>query len=310
MSYIETMIECGRKDYGRNFWNYMRGDMSAYTRLMENSAPDTGAFHMPTGSDSDYDKAILRESIARQLSSVFSSYDSAAKIWAVDSDDLAEFVPEFGDIAIRDAVDDFQKLPVERYKLATLLRLPSEFVADAAFDFESYLIRRLAECFGRAEDKAFITGTGTGEPTGLLHDTDGAETGTSAALSYDSVIDLYFSVKPEYRRGGAWLMNDETAHALKKLKDDSGNYLWRGSDDTIMGKPVMISEYMPNAESGAKPILFGDFSYYWLIKRSPVTVKVLKELFALNGQTGYLAFEFLDGKLIRRDAVKALQIGA
>ena len=310
MSYSETMAEYSRKDYDRIFWNHMRGYTVDYDKLKNSKSLNADWLNMPSETNGKYEKALMRESAARQLCSLFSRYGGTSKILAAESDDLAEFVPEFGGIEVREVLNDFQKLPVERYKLATMLRLPTEFVTDAAFDLESYLIRRLAKCFGRAEDKAFITGTGVGEPTGLLHDTDGAETGTSAALSYDSVIDLYFSVKPEYRKNGVWIMNDETAHALKKLKDDSGNYLWRGSDDTIMGKPVVISEYMPDAESGAKPLLFGDFSYYWLVKRSPVTVKVIKELFALNGQTAYLAFEFLDGKLIRRDAVKALQIGA
>lgn len=310
MSYSETMAEYSRKDYDRIFWNHMRGYTVDYNKLKNSKSLNADWLNMPSETNSKYEKALMRVSAARQLCSLFSRYGGTSKILAAESDDLAEFVPEFGGIEVREVLNDFQKLPVERYKLATMLRLPTEFVTDAAFDLESYLIRRLAKCFGRAEDKAFITGTGVEEPTGLLHDTDGAETGTSAALSYDSVIDLYFSVKPEYRKNGVWIMNDETAHALKKLKDDSGNYLWRGSDDTIMGKPVMISEYMPDAESGAKPLLFGDFSYYWLVKRSPVTVKVIKELFALNGQTAYLAFEFLDGKLIRRDAVKALQIDA
>ena len=310
MSYSETMAEYSRKDYDRIFWNHMRGYTVDYDKLKNSKSLNADWLNMPSETNGKYEKALMRESAARQLCSLFSRYGGTSKILAAESDDLAEFVPEFGGIEVREVLNDFQKLPVERYKLAIMLRLPTEFVTDAVFDLEGYLIRRLAKCFGRAEDKAFITGTGVGEPTGLLHDTDGAETGTSAALSYDSVIDLYFSVKPEYRKNGVWIMNDETAHALKKLKDDSGNYLWRGSDDTIMGKPVVISEYMPNAESGAKPLLFGDFSYYWLVKRSPVTVKVIKELFALNGQTAYLAFEFLDGKLIRRDAVKALQIGA
>ena len=105
-------------------------------------------------------------------------------------------------------------------------------------------------------------------------------------------------------------MNDETALTMKKLKDDAGNYLWRGSDDTILGKPIKITEYMPNAETGAKPILFGDFSYFWIVKRSPITVNTLRELFALKGQLGYLGTEFIDGKLVRREAVKALQITA
>lgn len=76
----------------------------------------------------------------------------------------------------------------------------------------------------------------------------------------------------------------------------------------ILGKKVLISEFMPNAESGSKPIAFGDFSYYWVIGKKPVSVRTLREKFALYGQIGYLAFEFLDGKLIRADAIKVIQM--
>ena len=72
-------------------------------------------------------------------------------------------------------------------------------------------------------------------------------------------------------------MNDETAMALRKLKDSAGNYLWRDSDDTILGKKVIISEFMPNAEDGNKPIAFGDFSYYWIADRQGRTFKRLNE---------------------------------
>ena len=104
-------------------------------------------------------------------------------------------------------------------------------------------------------------------------------------------------------------MNDETALTLRTLKDNNGNYLWDHGSDTILGKPVEISEYMPNVENGKTPILFGDFRYYWIVLRSPVTVKRITELYVRYDQTGYLAIEFLDGKLIRREAVKTLRIG-
>ncbi len=309
MRYKDIIIESGQPEYDRNFWNYLRGNEFVASKMGNGRTFDTGSYALPSGADGKYEKAVARESILRRIGSVFANYDGPSTIWAADSEDRAEFVPEMGEVRIRDVDGDFSQLPVDRNKLAIMLRLPTTFISDAAFDLEGYLIKRLAKAFARAEDEAFISGTGTDEPVGLLHDTDGAETGATAnALSCDTVIDHYFSVKPEYRKNGVWLMNDETALALKKLKDDAGNYLWRGSDDTILGKPVLISEFMPGAETGAKPILFGDFSYYWIVKRSPVTVKTLKELFALNWQTGYLAFEFIDGKLIRRDAVKALHI--
>ena len=96
--------------------------------------------------------------------------------------------------------------------------------------------------------------------------------------------------------------------ALRKLKDNDGNYLWNQANDTILGKQVIISEYMPDIETGTKPIAFGDFSYYWIVGRKPVTVRTLLEKFVLYDQIGYLAFEFLDGKLVRNEAIKVIQM--
>ena len=103
-------------------------------------------------------------------------------------------------------------------------------------------------------------------------------------------------------------MNDKTALALRKLKDADGNYLWNNSYDTILGKQVLISEFMPDIEAGAKPIAFGDFSYYWVIGRKPVSVRILVEKFTFYDQIGYLAIEFLDGKLVRSEAIKVVEI--
>lgn len=85
--------------------------------------------------------------------------------------------------------------------------------------------------------------------------------------------------------------------------DFSGN-------DTILGKPVRVCEFMPDSIPGNKPIAFGDFSYYWVVLRAPFSLRTLTEKFVLHDQIGYLALEYLDGKLVRRDAVKVLQMTA
>ena len=123
-----------------------------------------------------------------------------------------------------------------------------------------------------------------------------------------NLIKTIISVKPEYRKNAVWMMNDTTAIALRKLKDADGNYLWNQANDTILGKTVVISNDMPDADSGKKPILFGDLSYYWIIDRSPVSMKVLQELFAAKNQVGYLCNEYLDARLIRSEAVKVIAI--
>lgn len=146
-------------------------------------------------------------------------------------------------------------------------------------------------------------------PTGILDEDGGAQVGVTAnAITFDNIISLYFSLDTEYRKNAVWLMNDETALTLRLLKDENGNYLWNHTSDTILGKPVIVSNDMPTAENGKIPVVFGDFSYYWIIERSPVSIQTLKEKFVTLDQIGYLAMEFLDGKLIRREALKGLKI--
>ena len=183
------------------------------------------------------------------------------------------------------------------------------YVQDIGFDVESYLTTRLAKAFGRAEENAFINGIGDGMPTGILHSTEGAETGLSATeISFDGMAELYLSVKPEFRKNGVWMMNDETLLALRTLNDKNGGYLWNHNSDTIFGKPVYISEFMPSVAPGNLPIAFGDFSHYWIVDHLPLSVRVLTERYSLQHQTGYLAYEFLDGKLTRPEAVKVLKM--
>ena len=70
-------------------------------------------------------------------------------------------------------------------------------------------------------------------------------------------------------------MNNETALKLRTLKDNAGNYLWNHSDSTILGKSVYISDYMPSESDGegARPIAFGDFSYFWITDRMPFAMR-------------------------------------
>ena len=186
-----------------------------------------------------------------------------------------------------------------------------DYARDASFGFEDYIIKRMAKSFGKAEDNIFINGYGPddNEPCGLADNKYGAMVGTTTgSVTYDDCLDLFYSVKPEYRKNATWLMNDKTALALRKLKDNAGNYLWNSANDTILGRPVCICNEMPDAKAGYIPIYFGDFDYYWIIDRAPMRVKVLTERFMFDNKIGYIGSEFLDSILVRRDAVKALRV--
>ena len=173
-------------------------------------------------------------------------------------------------------------------------------------------IRRI----GDKEEEAFLTGNGSAKPTGLLNATGGAQVGVTAAsataITADELIDLFFSLKAPYRKNAIWIFNDSTMKLIRKLKDGNGQYLWqpglRDSDaPTILGRPYFTSAYMPEAASAAKSVLFGDLSYYWIGDRQGITFKRLNELYAGNGQIGFLASKRLDGKTVLPEAIKVLQ---
>lgn len=309
MNYTENMLYAGEPEYDKNFWNIMRGQDQCYNKISKGRNSDTGTYTVPSVANNKIMKVVEKDSLFRQIATVFRAYNSNTRILAKDCNDLAQFVPEGGNIPIYDGMKDFTPFTVDTWKLAAFVKLDEDFIHDATFDIENHLVQRLGRNFGKAETDAFINGTGEQMPTGILHETKGATVAaTPSSLTYDDVIKLYFSVKDEYRSRSIWLMNDATAMALRTLKDDNGNYLWNSNNDTIFGKQVIITEFMPNAEPGNKPIAFGDFSYYWVVCKKPVSVRTIKEKFAIYDQIGYLGFEFLDGKLIRPDAIKVLQI--
>jgi HK97 family phage major capsid protein len=106
-----------------------------------------------------------------------------------------------------------------------------------------------------------------------------------------------------------WLLNDATVKLARKLKDGQGQYLWQPSlvantPDTLLGRPVYTSAYMPVAAADATTIAFGDFR---IADRQGRTFRRLNELYATNGQVGFLASQRVDGKLILPEAIKVLK---
>ena len=304
---MNKSIAATASHYNDAFWNVMRGSTQTY-KVMEAAkefANDTYLF--PTKTASRISAAMKRTNLFRQLGTVMVGRPGDADFWMGDVDDRPQWVPEGGSIPEgRDTLGPRQK--VRSHKLAIITSLDLDYVNEATFDLESYLVGRFAKIFGKAEEDAFINGTGVSMPKGILHDTDGAETGVTVSgdITFDDMLRLYFSLDKQYRASGVWLMNDETALKLKMLKDQNGQYLWNQNSDTILGKPVHISEHMP---SGGKPVAFGDFSYYYIIDRVPLTIRTLVEKYMLRGKMGYLGVEFLDGMLIRPEAVKVLKVG-
>lgn len=302
-------------EYRQNFWNMMRSKtpMPTVMNALQIGTDSEGGYLVPDEYERTLVEALEEENIFRQLAKIIQTSSGDRKIPVVATKGTASWIDEEG--AYLESDDSFSQVSIGAYKLGTMIKVSEELLNDSVFDLESYISREFARRIGAKEEESFFTGDGTGKPLGILAATGGAETGITAAsataITADELIDLFYSLKAPYRRNAVWVLNDSTIKAIRKLKDNQGQYLWQpsltaGAPDLLLGKPVRTSAYMPAIAADAKTIAFGDFSYYWIADRQGRSFKRLNELYAATGQVGFLASQRVDGKLILPEAIKVL----
>lgn len=303
-------------EYKKNFWNALRSKypLPSVTNALQVGTDSEGGYLVPDEFERTLIEALEEENIFRRIATVIHSNSGDRKIPVVASKGTAGWIDEEG--LYPESDDSFGQLSLGAYKLGTMIKISEELLNDSAFDMEGYITREFARRIGTKEEEAFFKGDGTGKPLGLLADTGGADIGvttTGASITADDVIDLYYSLRVPYRKKAKWIMNDSTVSALRKLKDQNGQYLWQpslvaGTPNTILGCEVISSPFMPSIAAGEKAIAFGDYSYYWIADRQGRTFKRLNELFATTGQVGFLGAQRVDGKLILPEAVQILKL--
>ena len=306
-------------EYKGSFWNAMRvkAPMPSVLNALQEGTDSEGGYLVPDEFERTLVEALEEENVFRTLAHVIKTSSGDRKIPVVASKGTASWVDEEG--AYTESDDAFSQVSIGAYKLGTMIKVSEELLADSVFDLEAYISKEFARRIGAREEESFFNGDGKGKPLGILAAKDGAEVGVTAAsataITADEVIDLFYSLKAPYRKNAVWVLNDATVKQIRKLKDSTGQYLWQpslvaGTPDTILGRPVKTSAFMPTAVAGAKTIAFGDFKYYWIADRQGRTFKKLSELYAANGQGGFMGTQRVDGKLILPEAIKVLQMKA
>ena len=317
MTEVEDKTGRGSKEYSRDFWNVMRKKNAVITNALQVGTDSEGGYLAPDEFEQTLVEALEEENIFRHLANVIQTSSGDRKIPVVATKGTASWVDE--EAAIPESDPAFGQVSIGAYKLATMLKVSEELLNDSVFDLESYIAKEFGRRMGSKEEEAFLVGDGTGKPTGIFHTTGGGELGVTAAaeaeVTADELIDLFYSLRAPYRKNAVFIMNDATVKLIRKLKDQTGQYLWQpsltaGTPDTILNRPVYTSSFVPLAEAGTFTVAFGDFSYYWIADRQGRSFQRLNELFAATGQVGFRATQRVDGKLILPEAVKLLQMKA
>ena len=301
--------------YRKTFWNAMRRkNFYDVENALQVGTDSEGGYLVPDEFENTLVEALEEENFFRSIATVIQTSSGDRKIPVVASKGEANWIDEEG--AFPESDDAFGQISIGAHKVATMLKISDELLNDSAFNLEAYISKEFGRRIGSKEEEAFFVGDGSGKPTGIFNATGGAADGvttSTANITFDDVMDLFYSVKSPYRKKAVWVLNDTTVKALRKLKDNNGNYIWQpsvqaGQPDMILNRPYHTSSYVPELAAGAKVMAFGDFSYYWIADRQGRSFKRLNELFAANGQVGFLASQRVDGKLILSEAVKTLKM--
>ena len=300
--------------YKEDFGRHLRGKTPLHNVLSESVDAD-GGYLVPEEFEHQIITGLDEANVIRSLAKVITTHHDrkipisvghSVATWTAENAAYTESNPTFG-----------QK-QIDAFKLTDLVRISVELLQDAEFDLEAYIAAEFARAFGIAEEQAFCVGTGTNQPTGIFTENGGTVGVTAAAanaITVDEVISLVYALKAPYRKNAKFLMNDATVALLRKLKDNNGAYLWQpsvqaGEPDRLLGYEIYTSPYVPTVAADAFTVAFGDFKNYWIADRAGRTVQRLNELYATNGQIGYVATERVDGKVILAEGIQLLKMKA
>lgn len=191
------------------------------------------------------------------------------------------------------------------------LRFSMELAQDSILNVESLLGTLLGERLGKIANAQLTTGTGSSAPNGVVTASSlGVTAAATAAVTADELIDLVHSVDPAYRAGAAFMFNDSTLKAIRKLKDGDGNYLWsmgnvqQGVPGSLLGYNYYVNQAMDSLAAAKKIAVFGDFKKYIVRKVGAPVIGVMRERFWPDlGIAGLIRF---DGELMDTAAMKHL----
>jgi HK97 family phage major capsid protein len=203
------------------------------------------------------------------------------------------------------------------YKFSTkMVKVSLELAQDSAFPMDSFLKEQFAVRLARALNPYLTNGTGSAnnQPMGIITaatasgqvvvgDDNSTNPDPTTQVGYTDLVNLEHSLDPLYRPNAKWMMHDQTLRFLKTLRDKYGRPLWvpgvaTNAPDSILGYKYILNNNMDTLASGAKSLVFGDFSKFVVRRVKELSVLRLVERFADYGQIAFLGFARYDSQLL------------
>jgi len=230
--------------------------------------------------------------------------------WVSESTSMTDFVLTAEEAAVDENEPTFANPQARIYKYTKLVKVSEELLEDTDTNLEAVLMEMFGRSWGLTENAIAFTASGSGAPQSVI-------AGGTAALTLDSqsyvhaaeVPELYYKLGSAYMDGASWSMQNATLGLIQGLVGDNFQFVPtpQGSLQPILwGKPVYVSDSVPAATTGLNAIVFGNWRFYGWAERKGMTVRRLNELYAGNGQVGFLATVRLGAVVLQSES---FQIG-
>ncbi|WP_294196522.1 phage major capsid protein [uncultured Sphingomonas sp.] len=312
----------------KSFCEYLR---TRDVKSMSAGSATDGGVTVPKQLHGQIQGYLYDQSVMRQLSTVVSTSTPDYNFPVQTGGAGAEWT---GETNARNTTDtpkiENVKPPVGELTARALIT--QTLLEDSYYPLQPWLVSNLGEKFIEATGSAFVNGTGTNQPKGLLSYATSAVTdkvgtrpfgtfqhvasGTSAALGdVEKLMDLTMAVKAGFRAGSAFVMTKASLNFYRKQKDTTGQYIWQpsiqaGVPSTLLGYPVYEDENFAEAgTAGGLAVAFGNFKAgYVIVDRVSMTVKVdditFDPYYAIKARTR------VGGAALDTNAIKFLKLSA
>lgn len=195
----------------------------------------------------------------------------------------------------------FASIELKGFLAGVLTKISKSLINNSQFDIVNFVIDKMAEAIARWIEKELLVGT-SGKIEGLSTVTQKVETASATAITADELIDLQEAIPDVYQAGAIWIMNKATRTAIRKLKDNDGNYILNKDATarwgyTLFGKDVYTSDNMPGMEAGKTAIYYGDMSGLAVKLSEEMNIEVLREKFLTQHAVGVVGWLEMDSKV-------------
>ena len=295
----------------RAFANYIRGVVE--TRATNLAVGDNGAV-IPKTIAQKIIKKVHDISPIYQLATRYNvKGDLTIPYYDEESSTITTaYATEFTDL--ESSSGKFLNIELKGYLAGALTKVSKSLLNNSNFDLVSFVITAMAESIARFIEKELLKGS-DGKITGLSKAKNKVTATSATAITADELIDVQETVPDVYQAGAIWIMNKSTRSAIRKLKDNDGNYLLNKDVSakwgyTLLGKDVYTSENMDAMSSSKTAIYYGDMSGLAVKLSEDINIEVLREKYVTQHAIGVVGWIELDSKIENEQKIAALVMGA